>query len=469
MKKIKFLIIPLLFPVFIQAQQDSAYPAAKNFVDTYYKNNCSFNRGNVFFESDSIFYENVIKYLSSTIKNDSNYWKTREFLGLLKYLAHYPEIPEVYSIWSGKSDTIRNFHRTLNVRQKTVNYILDVYNYPGIRCRTQDTEWTELWWFAKEDFNEEAKQKISKLLDGVYTENDFNRHKALKKKELLKGYDIDIEYSEYWLKKINKLKTETNKTERQIKDSIYSLWLKRDLSKFKLNKCYSKELLILIGRNYMTEFIPQIKALMDTAKGFPIYLSKVVLARMGEQPYLSEILDSIEKFEYIPTFNYKGSNVYAEQVAFIAHNPRSINIFKKWMDTKYLYRSAPLGFSMSGKNNIISNQILNNPTDSIIKPFNGTFYHANVWAAYELANLVYGFPSKYKTYPNRKFYINVVDYTKKWFSENNGKIELNRLAYYELYQNLNFLSVNINSKSFKEQYLIELERAKKELDLKRKK
>jgi len=444
MRIYKITILFLLIPIFSFAQQDSINENVKRFVDAFYKNNCTIHNHTAFYKKDSVFFENVIYYLSNTIKTDSNYWKTKETIELLDYFAYIP-----YQ----------------NIKYKATNYILDIYNYPGIRCSNQKLSWNGIYDFSADDFDEKAKHKISKLLAGYYSKDDFNRHKAIRKKELLKGYNTDIEYSWYWLKYVEKQAKKTNKNKKYIRDSIYSLWLKRDLPKFKLNKCYPKELLYLIGKNYMYEFIPQIKTLMDTAKGFPVYFSKLVLARMGEEPYLTEMLDSLRKFEYIPTYTFIQYKAYAEQVAFISHNPESINIFKKWMDTKYLYQQAPLScFPTNGKIEL-NKYIIEKKTDTIVKPFNGRFYPANVWAAYELANLVYDFPEKYKTFPNTQYYYDVVNYTKKWFNENQENIKLNNLSYFTTYTDLSVLSVNVNSKTFKEQYEKELERAKKELEL----
>lgn len=299
MKKLLIFCLIQFFVISTYSQQDSVYKLTVNYFNKVIKE----DRVNYieFREFDSFFYSKLLDYFE-TIKLDSNYGQISYAVKIASNLAIYYE-SESGLDFGGYSyrDSLEklkiikyNKNRTLKIRQRAVNFILDVYNYPGIRGTGRG-----LWMFEAEDFDQQVRQKIAFLLSGNITNSDFERHKSVYKKGLHHLYEERIEYNTKNLYDILQQEIKkTGKPDSIVRDSLYKVWEERDLKNFKLKKVYNIELLHVIGRNYMYEFEPQIRSLMDTVPGFPVYFCKLIFARFGREPVVTDFFKSVDLFEY---------------------------------------------------------------------------------------------------------------------------------------------------------------------------
>ena len=425
MKKILFFI--MLLPVVLFAQNDSVYKNAVKYVDNIIITN-QLNEKDLL-KHDSLFFEATLNYVE-TFKNDSDYYKIRKAVEIVKNFSFYPYLPSILQFYKNPlSDTIFNVHKTLKIRTKSVNFLLDVYNYPSVWNRPSFK--TDLWRFKSDAFNVEAKQKITFILSGNISQNDYNRQ-ALYKQKLYPSYEDNIE----WLgTKRDILKREIKKTSKAdfvVKDSLFKVWQKNDLANFKLKIYYPLELLHVIGRTYFYEFVPQIEAMTDTSVGFPNYFAKLVLARLGVEPYLSDFFNNVKELEYIPNFN--------------KYQIESIDVFKLWINTKYYYIEPALSYGSGGS--------------SAYKSISGGYF-----VSYYVANIIEKFPTEYKIkYPSRSSYkVNAIDFTKTWLKENEENIVLNNIFYYEPLP-FEFNYMDLTSNEFIEMYKKAIDYANKFID-----
>jgi len=280
------------------------------------------------------------------------------------------------------------YSKDLKIRQKALNHMLDMV-YAVFRPWGNDIKH-----FKLEDFNKKAKKRLKEIIKNGRTKKDikFDIEENMRLAKYSEGAGLQAEY----ISKRDSLPF------KHVRDSILTARLNYIKNKLKTVNGYGDYYILLIGRLYMSNFVPELEKMLKRGRNKEdIKNIKLALARMGNEKYEQELL--------------KKKDVWAKYI-----NTQN----SAWYKIKVLYENPP---DFNCEPNYEEYEI---DIEDVLVP-------EKYFIIQSVQNWILNFPEEYKL-PKRidicmkrhdfqaGKYEDKIENAKKWLKENKGKYELDK-------------------------------------------
>lgn len=215
-------------------------------------------------------------------------------------------------------------------RQKILNHLLNV-------CRSPGRDVGEVYNFKPEDFDSTARQRIVELINGRYSDEENIIIHNYRKNDYIKHFDDQfIEY------RIDDAIKKTNKSRKEIRDSILEYELNLRFGDTLKIVRYPKSLFHIAGKFYIYEAVPELETLLKKLEknkkkyDDKIFAIKKALARLGNKKCANQVTDSLINFIKIVDIGISNYDEILYSASYICNN-KSAEVYKAILQSNYKY------------------------------------------------------------------------------------------------------------------------------------